>query len=105
MRIVTNASAVNEMKNSVIKDNSPPQDLLVESNNTKAKPLHENDVHDAKSRFAATVSSTLSDLMVQKGYSRARATSLLLNSIRDKDEAPTDSKVSTFVTLFLLLCV
>lgn len=99
MRIVTNALAVNEMKTSVVKEDSPPQENLA---GYKAKPQHKNEreMERAKSRFAAAVSSTLSDLMFEKGYCRERATALLLNSIRDKNEAPTDCKIISFMNKY-----
>jgi len=47
----------------------------------------------SKSRFTATVSRTISDLMGQWGYSRTRATTILLQLIRDDNDPPSDAKV------------
>ena len=47
----------------------------------------------SKSRFAAAVSRTISDLMILCGYSRSRATAVLLQGIRGENPPPSDPKV------------
>lgn len=47
----------------------------------------------AKSRFSEAVSDTVSKLMSQKGFSRERATTLLLNKIRRDGCVPRDAEV------------
>lgn len=51
----------------------------------------------SKSRFAAAVSRTISDLMIRCGYSRSRATAVLLQGIRGENPPPSDPKIFEFM--------
>jgi len=56
----------------------------------------------SKSSFSMTVASTVNALMSNRGYSRQRATSFLLQCIRGVNDPPSDSKVSTYSPLVVV---
>jgi len=51
----------------------------------------------SKSSFSMTVASTVNALMSNRGYSRQRATSFLLQCIRGVNDPPSDSKIINFM--------
>jgi hypothetical protein len=52
------------------------------------------DMAEACSKLTVAVSRTLQELIEQDGYSRERATALLIRHIRREDEPPKDDEVS-----------
>jgi hypothetical protein len=52
------------------------------------------DMAEARSKLTVAVSRTLQELIEQDGYSRERATALLIRRIRREDDPPKDDDVS-----------
>ncbi len=52
------------------------------------------DIAEARSKLMAAVSRALQELIEHDGYSRERATALLIRQIRREDEHPKDDDVS-----------
>lgn len=55
-----------------------------------------------KTKFFQAISKGVSLLIQQYGYSRARATSLILEEIRQDDDHPTEEEVSLYLGCILL---
>lgn len=104
MRIITNVEDANEQNDMNVCHSPSCQDHQHEELNDKIFS-NENDAESllmAKSRFVSVVSRTISNLMTKKGYSRNRATALILQQIRDKNSPPPVDKVFEFMNKYCL---
>lgn len=102
MRVIASADIKsNEMKTEkiAVNEHGPAQNVC-DSHSTTGKSTKGDEAENlnlSKSRFAAAVSSTISDLMTLCGYSRSRATSVLLQNIRGDNSPPSDPKIFEFM--------
>lgn len=68
----------------------------------KPRPLHISNEsnHDelsvAMNRFRSGISKCISVLVTKHGYSRARATALVLDQIRQSEESPCEDEVRNY---------
>ena len=95
MRIITNVENADELKNMNVRQNASFQHHEHEGVNEKTLIVGNDpeSLQKAKSRFIFAVSQTISNLMTKSGYSRKRATTLILKKIRGKNKTPSVEKV------------
>ena len=95
MRIITKVRDADEQNNTNVQQITSFEDLHHKDlyDKTVADKNDANSLLKAKSRFVSVVSQTISSLMTKKGYSRRRATTLILQRIRGQNKPPPVEKV------------
>ena len=72
----------------------------------KTKTIGGRSLSNARSNFVSAVSNGVTELMGQCGYSRERATSILLRELRRDGETPSDDEVRYFLQIaFFDFCI